>query len=1177
MHAGSHTAGRADAARHEEGAAAEHASALHLWTSVDLASFIDKWKQSAASERANKDSFLRDLCDVLAVAHPDAKSGDPERDRYVFEREAILVHGGERHSVGFIDLYKHGHFVLEAKQGSDSDSMKVGTAKRGTPSWNVAMQSAFGQALAYTNTIEPPPPFIIVTDIGYCFDLYASFDGTRNYRKFPDALNSRIHLESLARDPQHLETLRAIFEDPFSLDPSRRAAKVTREIAGYLADLAKTLEVLGHAPEAVAKFLMRCLFTMFAEDIELLPRGLFADALKNRWIENPELFPGEVSELWRKMNEGGYLFGAGNIWKFNGGLFADPIALPLTKNQLVVLSLAAQSNWADVEPAIFGTLLERALDPKERHRLGAHYTPRAYVERLVRPTIEEPLREEWDNVRAQVVKLIAAEDPAKNKKAVAEARKIVHAFYDKLTKTRVLDPACGTGNFLYVALDLFKRIENEIIELLDSLGDDRSIVTFGRMITPQQFLGIEIKPWAKEIAELVLWIGWLQWQIRTRGYRNHPEEPILRDYHNIECRDAVLAYDEKVPLLDDDGQPVTRWDGETMKKHPVTGEDVPDETARVPVYRYVNPRKAEWPEAEFIVGNPPFLGKVFMIADLGDGYVEALRAAYEGDVPDGADFVLYWWARAADEVARGRARRFGLVTTNSIRQAFNRRVVDRRVNGSHGIHLVFVIPDHPWSVAGAAVRIAMTVGQSGHAEGRLLLVDLERESAGETYDVLLSERVGVITSDFTIGTRFSDAGPLLSNSLVASMGPALGSRGFLLDARQRDSLVTRDGERLAARLRPLRNGRDLLYGARDLYAIDLQGIETEDELRALFPAVWQWLKDRVYPERAQNRDPRLRNRWWQFRRTNELHRRMLTDLDRYIATVETAKFRIFFFEEANILCEHGVISVALDDGLFLGALSSKIHTIWSLARGGTLEDRPRYNKTLCFDPFPFPDPDESTKQRIRNLGEQLDAHRKRQQELHPGLTITGMYNVLEKLRSGEALTAKEKVIHEQGLVSVLKQIHDDLDAAVFDAYGWPQTLTDEEILEKLVALNAERAEEERRGFVRWLRPEFQNPGGTQTASQTSIALDDDEDAAEAAAPVAKDVPQWPKQLREQVSAVRDLIVQQGRTTSALSVPEIAHAFKGAKRSEIEAVLEALAALGLVLGFETPTGRRWRAA
>lgn len=1137
---------------------------------MDLSTFIAKWKESGASERANKDSFLRDLCDVLGVPHPDAKSGDAERDQYVFEREAVLVHGGERHSVGFIDLYKRGCFILEAKQGSDAGSTKIGTARRGTPAWNIAMQEAFGQALGYATTTDPPPPFLIVTDIGYCFDLYAAFDGTRNYRKFPAALSARINIEALAREPAHLETLRAVFTDPQSLDPARRAVRVTREIAGHLANLARSLAAAGHEPEQVAKFLMRCLFTMFAEDIELLPRGIFADALRNRWIERPEVFPGEVAELWQRMNEGGYLFGAGNIWKFNGGLFADPVALPLTKKQLVILGLASEMNWSDVEPAIFGTLLERALDPKERHRLGAHFTPRAYVERLVRPTIEEPLRAEWDNVRAQVVRLVAAEDPEKNRKAVAEARRIVEAFYEKLTKTRVLDPACGSGNFLYVALDLFKRLENEVIEQLDSLGYDRSLVRFGRMVSPQQFLGIEIKPWAKEIAELVLWIGWLQWQIRTRGYRSHPEEPILRDYHNIECRDAVLAYDEKVPLLDDDGEPVTRWDGETMKTHPVTGEDVPDETARAPVYRYVNPRKAEWPEAEFIVGNPPFIGNKRMRAALGDGYVEALRKAH-GDVPETADFVMYWWNHAAATLRTDSLRRFGLITTNSITQSAGRAVTSLHAEDSS---IVFAIPDHPWadSQTGAAVRIAMTVCARGERSGSLQRIVEETREDDAVY-VVLGARNGKINRDLTIGVNLSDVVELRSNKGLSFMGVTLVGDGFRLT---NEDLVSRmySQDSLPPVIRPYLTGKEMTQRRENRFVIDAFGW-SQGDLQRSFPSLYQWLIDRVHPLRQQNKRDSYRKRWWIFGEARGSMRKALSSLVRYIVTPETSKHRVFSIIPAEVLADHSLFAIAVDDAFYVGVLSSAPHKAWAFAAGSRMGvgNDLRWRNVTCFEPFPFPDPDEFTRQRIRNLGEQLDSHRKRQQEQHPDLTITGMYNVLEKLRSGEALTLKETKIHEQALVSLLKQIHDELDAAVFDAYGWPHGLSDEEILVRLVALNAERAAEERRGIVRWLRPEFQNPSGTAATSQTTIAL---AETAPAAAAV-RELPEWPKELRDQVSAVRDLFTGSTRDGVSWTAQEVARTFRGARRPEVASVLDALASLGILLSFDTPNGRQWRAA
>ncbi len=1143
---------------------------------MNVTSFVAKWKPSAASERANKDSYLRDLCDVLGVAHPDPKTGDPDRDHYVFERDVALVHDGAKHTIGFIDLYKRGAFILEAKQGSEAESKKIGTARRGTPAWNIVMQDAFGQALGYAATIEPPPPFVIITDIGYCFDLYAAFDGTRNYRKFPDALSSRISLDVLERDPAKLELLRAIFTDPHALDPSKRAARVTREIAAHVATLSRALEEAGHPSEVVAKFLMRCLFTMFAEDVELLPKGIFTSALGERWVEQPKAFPGELGDLWAKMNAGGLLFGAGNIWRFNGGLFADPVVLPLTTDQLRVLAAAAASNWSDVEPAIFGTLLERALSPKERHSLGAHYTPRAYVERLVKPTIEEPLRAEWDTVRAQVQKLIAESDPEANRKAVAEARRLVGDFYDRLTKIRVLDPACGSGNFLYVALDLFKRIENEALDLLSNLGDSRPLFApSGRVVTPEQFLGIEIKPWAKEITELVLWIGFLQWQIRTRGWKSHPTEPILRDYHNIECRDAVLAYDRKEPLLGDDGKPLRRWDGETMKLHPVTGEEVPDESAQVPVYRYVNPRKAEWPEAEFIVGNPPFVGNKRMRQALGDGYVEALREAH-GDVPETSDLVMYWWNHAAQIVQTSDTRRFGFITTNSITQLFNRRVLDNHINAARELVIAFAIPDHPWvdSVSGAAVRVAMTAAERGNGPGWLAIVVDEFDKDDEEVGVTIAQRRGSVNTNLTLGPQLQNVQKLRSNVGLSFMGVTLVGQGFVVNAD--DPLIQREPSALRAYFA----GNELNQTPKYRSVIDLFGL-TEQEARLRYPMSYQRVRDLVFPERLGNKRAVYRELWWQFAETRPAMRAALAGLRSFVAICRTGKHLVFQKLPTSSIVESTIIAVAVEEPFLLGVLSSRAHEVFALSAGSRLGigNDPRYNNTLCFDPFPFPACSQPQQNLIRSSGEQLDEHRKRQQALNPGLTITGMYNVLEKLRSGEALTAKEKTIHEQGLVSVLKQIHDDLDAAVFDAYGWPHDLTDEQILERLVALNAERAEEEKRGLVRWLRPEFQNPEGTAASTQTELAMEEDEaDVATRKHKGVKEKPTaatpWPDTLPAQIGAVRDLVnAAQGHVTA----DHVAHAFKGAKKKELASVLDSLAALGLVLAYDAPDGRRWRRA
>ncbi len=360
-------------------------------------------------------------------------------------------------------------------------------------------------------------------------------------------------------EPDVFTLLHAIFTEPAALDPALVSAKVTREIAGHLATLAQSLEAAAHDPERVAKFLLRCLFTMFAEDMQLLPaakdgHGLFTHFIEAHWLAAPAQFPGEVEQIWRSMNAGGSILGVvGKILQFNGGLFADPSALPLTHDQLKVLLAAAKADWSSVEPAIFGTLIERALSPKERHRLGAHFTPRAYVERLVSATIEEPLRADWDIVRAQVRQLVEAEKRP-------DAVKVLREFHRKLVDTRVLDPACGSGNFLYVSLDLFKRLEAEVLSELHDLRQSGLLELETVTVNPGQFLGIEVKPWAREIADLVLWIGYLQWHHRTRG-KVSPPEPVLREYKNIECRDALITWERTEPLLDENGKPVTRWDG----------------------------------------------------------------------------------------------------------------------------------------------------------------------------------------------------------------------------------------------------------------------------------------------------------------------------------------------------------------------------------------------------------------------------------------------------------------------------------------------------------------------------------------------------------------------------------------------------------------------------------------
>ncbi len=1140
---------------------------------ADLAKFIRRWETSSASEQQTKDQFLLELCDELGVARPEPASGDPSRDRYVFEYPVREKDQDGKVHTKRIDLYKEGHFLLEAKQGAAEGATKAGTAKRGTNAWHIAMNEAYGQALGYARTLAKPVPILVVCDIGHCFDIYESFDGSGAYRHFPTAQTNRLYLRDLE---EHADKLRCIFTDPLSLDPSRKAAKVTREVAGYLANLAKKLEDDGHAQETVARFLMRCLFTMFAEDIELLPDHLFTKLLREHWIPHPRSFPGGVQALWETMNTGGDMVLA-RVRHFNGGLFSDTAALPLDEHALLLLRTAAEHDWSDVEPAIFGTLLERALDKKERHRLGAHYTPRAYVERLVRPTIEEPVRAEWDVVRAEVAQLRVDEEKAKSaaakKKKRAESIQRVRAFHRKLCEIRVLDPACGSGNFLYVALHLFQQIESEIWSLLESLGESQDVLRLeGLRVTPAQFLGIEKKRWAKEIAELVLWIGYLQWHYRMLGKRPPVFDPVLHDYRNIESRDAILDYDSEELVRDEKGKPVTRWDGETMKIHPVTRKEVPDETAKIPVYRYVNPRKAEWPKADFVIGNPPFLGTKRMRAALGDGYVEALRRTYAEDIEDSADLVMYWWHKAAELTEAGELRRFGLITTNSITQSFNRRVLERHL--TKGLAIPYAIPDHPWTDAetGAAVRIAMTCGSvDPPRQARLALVLAEgpETEEDEARKVLLSIRDnGPIQADLRMGAGVASSRALRANAGFSGMGVALHGHGFVLEEDE----VERIGLLNSPVVRHYVGGRDLLQRPRERYVIDFS-FQSEDAARAAAPAAFQHLALHVLPERKLNRRDSIRTLWWRFGWERPKVREALRGLQRYIGTTETAKHRVFQFIPGDTLPDHMIVVIASSCAFLLGVLSSEIHLAWALSAGGTLEDRPRYNKNRCFDPFPFPDPSPGLRGRIADLAEALDAHRKSRQAAHPDLTITGMYNVLEKLRAGEPLNDKETAIHEKGLISVLKKIHDDLDAVVFEAYGWPSDLTDEQILEKLVALNAERAEEEKRGTIRWLRPDFQNPAGKQAAVQSTFAETEAGEDADETTPVPAAARPWPKKMAEQITAVRDTLAG---SSGLWTARQVAAGFTGAKPADVAPVLESLATLGHLLAFEGEDEPRWKA-
>ena len=1128
-------------------------------TISDVDAFIKRWLgREGGQERANYVTFLNELIALLGLPKPDPADATHENNDYVFER-AVRKNKDDAPSHGRIDLYKKGSFVLEAKQSrikggnkevkGQNDLFSAGTPEntRGRRSadraWDVLMLNAKRQAEEYARALPTShgwPPFILICDVGHCIEVYADFSGQgKNYTQFPDRQTFRIYLEDL-RDPVIRERLRRIWEEPLTLDPAQTSAKVTRDIARRLAHVSLALEKKDYPAQDVAMFLMRCLFTMFAEDVGLLPEKSFKKVLED-CEQAPATFVPVVTQLWEAMNSGGFAHALKqDVKRFNGEFFRSKAALPLGREEIGELRQAASYDWNEVDPSIFGTLVEQALDPAERDRLGAHYTPRAYVERLVVATVIEPLREDWRNVQATAETLRGTGD-------LKGAAAAVQAFHDTLCETRVLDPACGTGNFLYVSLELMKRLEGEVLEALLDLGGQEALHGLGsHSVDPHQFLGLEINPRAAAIAELVLWIGYLQWHFRTKGAP--PDEPILRAFKNIQVKNAVLT-----------------WDGAPLPVI-VDGKET-----------YPNPRRPDWPAAEFIVGNPPFIGASYLRGRLGETFVHSLWQVHSY-VNESADFVMYWWDRAAEILVRKGTvlRRFGLITTNSISQVLQRKVTERHFKAKRPISLVLAIPDHPWTKAtpdAAAVRIAMTVAEAGITKG--ILREVIQETALETDSPRIEFRdsTGLIHADLTTGADVGNASSLQSNHSICHDGVKLHGRGFIVTPGEADHLGRKKRLGLNSYIREYRNGRDLANRPRGFMVIDLFGLSSE-KVRETFPEVYQHLSTTVKVERervattSNSNDVKTYARdWWLFGKPRPELRFATGGLQFMIATVDTARHRVFQFLPTDIICDDKSVLIASDDGFVLGTLSSRIHLVYSLRAGGWLGvgNDSVYTKTKTFDPFPFPDANNIQKQTIRLIAEELDAHRKRVLAEHPHLTLTGLYNVLEKLRAGvrpDDLDDKDRTTFDDGLVLIIKELHDKLDVAVAEAYGWPADLGDDEILERLVALNKERAEEEKRGLVRWLRPDYQIPRFAKGVDKQAAGEADSQIAATLDFAATVHLPSFPTIAVEQTAAVFAALAA---APGPLDARGLAARFKKSRTTErkVGDVLASLARLGYV--------------
>jgi hypothetical protein len=1080
---------------------------------MTIGAFISKWRGvTGGAERANYGLFLTEFCTALGLPTPNPSAKGTLGD-YVFEGPVDALSGKGRKSKNRIDLYKRGCFILEAKQShvpqaqqGQPDLYDPAPTAPAAPSgarYDQYMRDALEQARGYATALpadHPWPLFLIVCDVGRAFELYFDWSGNgRGYDVFPNRQQYRISLEQLADDDAQ-KTLRALWLDPASIDPRKAAIDVTRHVSVQLAEVAKSLEEFqkyrvrdaaqagleSQIIEETSLFLMRMLFCMFAEDVELLPKDSFKTFLASCMPEDKysatakldrDKFANGLRDLWHNMGaphlQSRYSWAVNSsVRYFNGGLFESQTSYPLSTNDLSKLIHAAGYSWRKVEPAIFGTLLEQALTAKERAKLGAHYTPRAYVERLVQATILDVLEADWAAVEAKGDK----------------ALKAAQAFHKKLKAIRVLDPACGTGNFLYVSMELLLRLEAKVIDLVAKLGG-AAVPGIG----PQNFFGLELNPRAAVIAELVLWIGWLRW--RTANDPGSLPDPVLARTNSINFGghngyDAVLVRD-------------------TMGQVDVE-----------------NPQAPKWPKADFIVGNPPFIGGKDLRDKLGGVYAEALWAA-NTDVPKSADFVMQWWARAADILTRdGSAlKRFGFVTTNSITQEFSRRVIARYLHpspgpaghslpqgerddtnpspnrhpgfepgsqaaetipqtpapapeipaqgrddekaGQSGLSLILACADHPWTKASkdsAAVRIAMTVAQAGAHEGRLLEVVDEAALDSDTPQIKVAVMTGQINANLTVGANVTQLAALQANEGISSRGVALHGAGFIITPADAKMLGLGTREGLEKHIRPYRNGRDILQTSRNVMVIDLFGLD-ERQVRQQYHEVYQHLLATVKPERDKNRRATRKENWWLFGELAPAFREYTNSVSRYIATVETSKHRIFQFLDAAILPDNMLVAIGSDDAFHLGVLQSRVHLEWSANSGGTLEDRPRYNKSLCFDPFPFPLPTPAQRATIADLAEELDATRKQVLADVPKLTMTEIYN----LRAAKVTDARAKAAR----IAIIAKLHDDLDAAVAAAYGWPADLAPSDIVTRLVALNTARAAEEATGTVHYLRPHYQ--------------------------------------------------------------------------------------------------------
>jgi len=829
---------------------------------MNVPGFVAKWRGSTLKERSAAQEHFIDLCRLFG--QPTPAEADPTGTWYAFEMGAAKTAGGQ----GFADVWRRGFFGWEYK-GPHAD-----------------LDAAYGQLLKYREALENPP-LLVVCDLDR-FEIHTNFTDTAKEVH-------RLDLDGLA-DPANLATLRAVFTDPHSLKPRQTVVAVTEEAAERFGVLAGALHARGVDPHRAAHFLVQILFCLFAEDVGLLPKGLFSRLLAFS-ARRPDEFSAQMDALLSAMRDGGDA-GYESIDRFNGGLFATIDPVPLTAAELSELVAASVLDWSSIEPAIIGTLFERSLDPASRAQLGAHYTGRADIERVVEPVVMAPLRRRWDVVRARADALKAAWDAATTPVTRANRRdafaRELFAFQEELAAVRVLDPACGSGNFLYVALAALKDLEKAVVAYATQNG----LPAFLPRVAPTQLFGLEINAYARELTQVVIWIGYLQW-MRDNGFQVS-RDPVLEPLETIRLQDALLDRSDPEHVTD-----------------------------------------AVWPEADVIIGNPPFLGGKRIRSELGDDYIGDLHRVFAGRLPPFADLVCYFFEKARAEIAAGRIGRAGLLSTNSIRGGANRQVLER-IKTSGDIFMAW--DDEPWVLDGAAVRIAIV----GFDDG------------SETIKALDGHGVLVINPDLTAGVDLAVASRLIENAGIGFIGDQPTGPFEVPEsvaAAWKVMPPNPNGKSNADILRPFTNGADITGRSRRSWIVDC-GVGTPQDQASLYEVPFEHVKMLVKPYRATNSNAQLRDTWWLHWRPRPDMRRAIAVLDgvRYLATSAVSRHRVFAWLPTETLASNAVVVFARDDDYFFGVLHSRAHEVWSLRMGTWLGvgNDPRYTPTTCFETFPFP-------------------------------------------------------------------------------------------------------------------------------------------------------------------------------------------------------------------------------